>query len=384
MSIREKIRNLIVNRCADLVVRDVRIGLGYTAVQLDDGRTGLAYTMQRERLDCCSFFRGSLPLVGKPAEELLRFLESDNPLEVTVGLATANAISNVLPPRGGAGDVLSAIELFPTDVVGMVGYFGPLVRQLEERVARLEIFEESPTRGLALRSALDAPETLRQCQVACITSTAILNDTIDRLLESASACREVILLGPSTPLLPQAFDGSPVTMLSGMVVHDPHGIMRVVSEGGGTRLFSPYATKWNLSLRECLVPQSGNHAIRPRSLTAFVVVNNGDAANPLVQQLLHEGFAVSLFEDPGKSIAAAKLDPPSLVIAEHLLNDMTGVGLLTEFLRISWTTHTILIADEVAETVHNMTEGLGILGHVRGTHDEARLSDLLKKFRELT
>jgi uncharacterized protein (DUF4213/DUF364 family) len=61
-------------------------------------------------------------------------------------------------------------------------------------------------------------------------------------------CREVILLGPSTPLVPPAFVGTPVTRLSGMITRDTEGLLRVIHEGGGTRYFSQYATKWNMPL----------------------------------------------------------------------------------------------------------------------------------------
>jgi hypothetical protein len=43
-----------------------------------------------------------------------------------------------------------------------------------------------------------------------------------------------------------------VTWLSGIVVTDPDGILRVVSEGAGTAFFKPHVTKFNLSCREAL------------------------------------------------------------------------------------------------------------------------------------
>jgi hypothetical protein len=58
----------------------------------------------------------------------------------------------------------------------------------------------------------------------------------------------VTLLGPSTPLLPEAFADTPVTWLSGIRIENPAQVLRVVSEGGGTRTFSPYVQKVNLRL----------------------------------------------------------------------------------------------------------------------------------------
>jgi len=43
--------------------------------------------------------------------------------------------------------------------------------------------------------------------------------------------------------------GTPVTILSGVVVLDPAEILRRVSEGGGTRSFKGHVRKLNLPLR---------------------------------------------------------------------------------------------------------------------------------------
>ncbi|HUU80023.1 MAG TPA: DUF364 domain-containing protein, partial [Acidobacteriota bacterium] len=87
-----------------------------------------------------------------------------------------------------------------------------------------------------------------ECDVALITSTTIVNDTVDAMLDAARSCREVVLLGASTPLVPEVFTGTPVTVLSGVVVKRPQEIMRIVSEAGGTRLFRGHVTKVNLGV----------------------------------------------------------------------------------------------------------------------------------------
>jgi hypothetical protein len=53
---------------------------------------------------------------------------------------------------------------------------------------------------------------------------------------------------------------------------------------------------------------------------------------------------------------------------------------LSEFLTIAWTTSAILICDEDEETVHQRTEGLGILGHIRSVRDMDGLDKLLDSF----
>jgi uncharacterized protein (DUF4213/DUF364 family) len=246
MSTRARIHQSLETRCQDRAVAEVRIGLGYTAVMLDDGRLGLAYTFTRPDFAGCSVFDSSRPLAGRPVEELLGFLLSDDAIESGLGLATANALANVGADRGRQGDVLDALEVSSSDRVGMIGFFGPLVPVLEGRVRSLEIFEERDRAGGTVLPAAEALKRLPECDIALITSTSIVNNTIDPLLEAASLCRETVLLGSSTPMLPEAFRGTPVTCLSGITVNDAGGILRVVSEGGGTRFFKPFVTKWNL------------------------------------------------------------------------------------------------------------------------------------------
>ncbi len=220
MTVAQKLRDLASERCGDIRVHDVRIGLGYTAVQLEDGRTGVSYTLGRNSFSGCSAFKGNDRLTARLASELLQFLGSPNPIDSSLGLATANALVNVKPTGAVPGDILQQLDILPTDHVGMIGYFRPLVAHLESRVASLEIFEENEERSANLRPAAEEIEKLPDCQVAIITSTTIINNTIDDLLSAARACREVCLVGPSTPLVPDAFHGTPVTCLSGMTIRD--------------------------------------------------------------------------------------------------------------------------------------------------------------------
>jgi uncharacterized protein (DUF4213/DUF364 family) len=58
----------------------------------------------------------------------------------------------------------------------------------------------------------------------------------------------VVLLGASTPLSPASFAGTPVTMLSGVVVTQPAGLLQTVSEGGGMQVFKQDVRKVSMRL----------------------------------------------------------------------------------------------------------------------------------------
>jgi uncharacterized protein (DUF4213/DUF364 family) len=226
-------------------VADVRIGLGYTAVRLNTDQVGVAYTFHRDLSAGCTVFKGLRPLTGRRASELIDLLDTPDPIASAVALATSNALTNVPAKDSLPGDILDHLNLLESDRVGMVGHFAPLVPVLRNRVTSLTIFEQV---GHGVNHILPEGEAFSQlpkCQVAIITATSIINHTVDDLLNAAQACREVALLGSSTPLVPEIFAGTPVTLLSGMTVKRPLEIMRIVSEAGGTRLFKNHVDKVN-------------------------------------------------------------------------------------------------------------------------------------------
>jgi uncharacterized protein len=249
MNIREKIKTAILPAAQKHTVDDVRIGLGYTAVGLDSGHVGLAYTFLDEIKGGCEVFKGIRPLTGRRAAELLTGLDAADKIEAAVAMATANAAIAMEEKPFLTGDILDQLSLASSDRVGMVGNFAPLLPRLKKKCAAVHIFEriEFPTGDLLPNTEI--PKVLPQCQVAVITSTSIVNNTIDAVLEAASGCREVVLLGASTPLIPEVFSQTPVTLLSGVVVSHPEEVLQTVSQGGGMRSFGKYVQKVNLRVR---------------------------------------------------------------------------------------------------------------------------------------
>jgi uncharacterized protein (DUF4213/DUF364 family) len=240
----------IVHRLIDVAratrVSDVRIGLGYIAVMLADGQTGVAYTFRDQAQGGCSVFNGIRPLSGRPAVDLLALLTSRDAIESGVGLACANALANNSDATYLDGDILDHLDLRPEDDVGMVGHFAPLVGAIRARAHSLTVFERVDQPSGLLPPRAEAEATLPRCQVALITATSVINHTVDTLVGAARGCREVVLLGASTPLMAEVFTFEGVTMLSGVVVKSSEEVLRVVSEGGGMRQFSPYVRKVTL------------------------------------------------------------------------------------------------------------------------------------------
>lgn len=221
-------------------VADVRIGLGYTAVRLESGHAGVAWTPKSDA-PSCTHFQGAGTLTGRPAEELLANLADEkSALARALGLATANALLAALPhPSTSREEVLSTLNITPEDKVAMVGYFGPVVAELRKIGCRLDIIELNLRHGETVTPE-QGEEALAGCSVAILTGTSLINGTCDELLSSLGRPRAAVLLGPSSPLCPAIFEGTGITHIAGSRVREAEPLLRVISEGGGTMRMKAY------------------------------------------------------------------------------------------------------------------------------------------------
>lgn len=235
-TIQQKIVEYLKPVSEGLVVADVRIGLGYTSVRLDNGNIGLAWTAQG-RSGSCTHEAKAGTLAGRPARELLEMLATPNDfLSRTIGLATANALAaGIAPPETTTVNVLELVNIQATDHVVMVGFFGPLVPRLHQTGCRLDILELNSDRPDTL-SPDDGHTSLAACSVAIITATSIITGTIDELLSKLGKPRATIILGPSSFMRPEVFSGTPVTHIAGSKVRNASAVEKIVSEGGGTMI----------------------------------------------------------------------------------------------------------------------------------------------------
>jgi len=239
-TIQRKIIDYLKPSSEGLHVADVRIGLGYTCVRLDNGNVGLAWTAH-ENTGSCTHENRAGTLAGSPASELMEMLASElKALPRTIGLATANALIAGLPrPKTTQREVLDIVDVDAGDRVAMVGFFGPLVPGLRQTKCKLDILELETDRPGTV-SPEDGREALASCTVAIITATSIVTGTFDELVSVLGKPRAVIMLGPSAVMCPQIFEGTPVTHIAGARVRNAAAIEKVVSEGGGTMLLKQY------------------------------------------------------------------------------------------------------------------------------------------------
>lgn len=245
----EVVRELLISlgRVPDLAevkVQDVRVGLGYTCVKLSTKHVGVCQTLLDE-LTCCQRIDKAGKLSGSPALEIAGLARSWKLSEAVVGVATINALSQIVLERKSGyysiiedANFIDQIEINKNDTVALVGYIKPFIPIIKKRAQSLYILERNPmARGEEIFPDTACEEIVPKANVVIITGTAVVNGTIDRLLELSKGAREVGLVGPTASMIPDPLFKRGVTVMGGIKVISPEKMLRITGEGGGVPNF---------------------------------------------------------------------------------------------------------------------------------------------------
>lgn len=247
----------------------VRLGIRYCAVVIQkkqrdpnesntDGNRycGLAATLIHEintsGCDCLS----PIPeeVIGNSLEQSIDLLSPHISLHRSLLLASINAWCQAVQnfENSTIEPVQPLFELCKNKVVGMIGFFEPLISPIVKQAKSFRVCEFNQERNQKIEKlglkTLES-EKLNECDLIICTATALINNTFP---EFVSRCHEksIILMGPSTPLIPEFFKRKfpQVKRLAGRVVTDINATLDVISLGCGTPHFKPYTRKMELLL----------------------------------------------------------------------------------------------------------------------------------------
>lgn len=202
----------------------------FCAVRLADGAVGTAYVLLDDTLERIQAHRGretasTLALAGG--------FQGSDPVNRALGLATINALCQSLFRRAGftpdlATNSLGSLEFKPGDHLGMIGFFRPLVERVRAQgipllvlELRADLVQEQPGFSVTLDAA-----RLARCNKIVSTSTVLLNDSLDRILEQARHAEEFVIIGPSAGCVPDPLFARGVTAVGGSMVTDAETFMR--------------------------------------------------------------------------------------------------------------------------------------------------------------
>ncbi len=90
------------------------------------------------------------------------------------------------------------------DRVGMVGYIGPIVKELQRCAREVIVFDEAKPLMTGITATDQETQILPGCDVVILSATSLLNKTLDSLIDTTKSPRNRVM-GPSTPLLPEVF-----------------------------------------------------------------------------------------------------------------------------------------------------------------------------------
>jgi len=248
MLLNQKLYDLFASRAREVRIEILCLGLGYTAVTLSDGGIGLAYTHFEDKKSCMLLNR-HIDYEDQPAVQLLEKIKSDHPVEKSMALALVNALNykDALEyPEDKKNKIMfDKFNIGKGTRAAMVGFIGPLVDLLKQKKASVEILDTSRNMG----QKEDFYTKLGNwADVLILTSTSILNNTTEEILQTVHQKVKTIMLGPSTPMVAEAFQHLPVHMLAGTVPIDKENVLKAIRHGMGTPVLQKFSRKAFLSL----------------------------------------------------------------------------------------------------------------------------------------
>lgn len=209
----------------------------FGAIKLEDGTIGVIYlNLTPEIKERATRFDGS-ELIGMNPIKLARNFNSQDEFNKTLGLGAINAISQHVFNQADLSldfttDSLGLLNLLSGDTVGMIGFFPPLVKKIEllgNKLIIIEKKEQLVKRNEKWEVTLDT-ERLSKCNKVLITSTTVLNDSIDDILKYCSQAEKISVIGPTGGFFPDPLFKRGVNVLGGTFIRDSRLFMELISQ----------------------------------------------------------------------------------------------------------------------------------------------------------
>lgn len=252
-----------------ITIERLVVGLFFTGVKLSCGSAGACATPIKTIPEavCCPSSAMAMPFPGKlrgrRAIEVCEEALADNGIRRAIGIAVVNALADACWRQCPSPDVTlrENVDAFdaaapqPGEQVVVVGAFGPFLRQLKRRHQPYLVLEKDagtlrPDELPFFRPAEQADKVMPLADLALITGTTLLNDSLENLLACCRPAARVVVVGPTVSLVPDALLRRGVDLLGTVRIHDPDGFLDMLAEGGsGYHLFGRSAERVVLTRR---------------------------------------------------------------------------------------------------------------------------------------
>jgi uncharacterized protein (DUF4213/DUF364 family) len=246
------------------------IGLFFSGVKLSNGEGGICFTPVKEIPEsvCCPTSAAAIPAAGKlknkPVSFYLEGLRSGKALKKALGIAVLNALSATCWRKNPPQDYSLIYGKDPLDDATVpddaqfvvVGALAPYLKMLKARGRPFSILEKD-TRTLKkdeLQFYVGPAEAMTKIAAAdwlIITGTTLINDTLEDILAATKPGAEIIVVGPTASMLPDAFFRRGVSAIGGIIAtHADELLDTLVEAGSGYHFFGKSAEKIIIRMKE--------------------------------------------------------------------------------------------------------------------------------------
>jgi len=223
-------------------IKDAVIGISLIGIQLDNNDIGLAYMLRNHLPAGCSVFGFAQEIIGANAYQVAQLAkEGSDDAQRGVGVAVLTAGSRQVDlPDEDKKEAYFGLEVKDDDVVGMIGLIPPVAERFVEKVKELIVFDE----GISLSGGIGhknvkpmkkQEDLLPGCDIVIISGSSFINQSIDNLLQTCSGAREIVIVGSSTPMYPEAFGSTKISVLAGSWWDNnlKEDLFKIISLAGG-------------------------------------------------------------------------------------------------------------------------------------------------------
>ncbi len=208
----------------------------FGAIRLEDDSNGIVFINLSKKVRRRAERYDSNSLIGRNPFELVEIF-SDDLFEKTLSLGAINAISQHIFRASKfkldfTTNSLGLLDLNSEDKVGMVGFFPPLVKKIEELGIPLIIIEkkEQFIKKTKNWEVTMNPKKLKECTKILSTSTTVINDTVDEILHYSKNASKISFIGPTGGFLPDPLFLKGVDVIGGTFVEDSSFFMNLMKQ----------------------------------------------------------------------------------------------------------------------------------------------------------
>lgn len=243
MNLNNRFYECFKERAAEITIKNLTFGLGYTSVTTSNNETGICYTYFDSKKGC-SMISKFKNYESESGLNLLEEIKGKDTILRSGAIALINALNYnnaiTLPEDSDNSVLMKEVAPVEGSKVCMAGYFHPIVKMLEERKAIVEIFDISKKIG----DEKDFYNKLEKWADSFIlTSTSLINGTAEGILAKTRKDCKTVLLGPSTPMVKEPFENYNISMLCGFVPSNSAMVLTSVRQGAGTMALNKWGKK---------------------------------------------------------------------------------------------------------------------------------------------